>query len=213
MKHISIWLLCLLAWGASSAQDGVNFRDITLEEALRQAKAENKLVFMDCYTSWCGPCKNMTEKIFPQKAAGDYFNPRFVCVKYDLEKGAGKELASLIEKRLPEMSVETLKTYAFGFRGIVWGSEEKTVPPHIVKVGTRLTKSVIADLERRTTQLTAEELHTYTILMDSFYGEMTPALYRRLADAGEKALAALPESKEKEYSALYFKACRKKAGK
>ena len=35
----------------------------------------------------------MTEKVFPQKAAGDYFNPRFVCVKYDMEKGEGVELA------------------------------------------------------------------------------------------------------------------------
>ena len=79
------------------AQEGVNFRDITFEEALKQAKSENKLVFMDCYTSWCGPCKNMADKVFPQKAAGDYFSPRFVCVKYDMEKGAGVELAKKFE--------------------------------------------------------------------------------------------------------------------
>ena len=76
MKHIYTLLLGLLAWSASMAQEGVNFRDITFEEALKQAKSENKLVFMDCYTSWCGPCKNMADKVFPQKAAGDYFNPR-----------------------------------------------------------------------------------------------------------------------------------------
>lgn len=79
------------------AQEGVNFREVGFEEALKLAEAENKLVFMDCYTSWCGPCKNMAEKVFPQKAAGDYFNPRFVCVKYDMEKGAGKELAEKYE--------------------------------------------------------------------------------------------------------------------
>lgn len=413
MKHIYTLLLFLLAWGTASAQEGVNFRDITLEEALRQAKAENKLVFMDCYTSWCGPCKNMAEKVFPQKAAGDYFNPRFVCVKYDMEKGDGKELAkkyevhayptslmlrpdgtvqhrlvggdglesfiarvekgfdeqnnlsalhlryeqgglgkeelfrywevleeagedaraakvytellaqltdeektqaaywnlyetrgctigspmhdfmlahldalrtangkekvdrylikkyedaletyimgynreddipfetlqrnvprlgvaqqaelekmlaladlvyhqkakelaSLIEKRLPEMSVAELKMYAFGFRGIVWGSGSEKPTPEVVKAGTRLTEAVIADLEKRAGKLTAEELNTYTILMDSFYGKMTPALYKRLADAGEKALAALPESKEKAYVARYFRECREKAGK
>ena len=97
MKHIYTLLLGLLAWSASMAQEGVNFRDITFEEALKQAKSENKLVFMDCYTSWCGPCKNMADKVFPQKAAGDYFNPRFVCVKYDMEKGAGVELAKKFE--------------------------------------------------------------------------------------------------------------------
>ena len=56
------------------------------------AKQENKLVFMDCYTSWCGPCKMMTSKVFPQKIMGDYFNPRYVCVKFDMEKGEGVDL-------------------------------------------------------------------------------------------------------------------------
>lgn len=97
MKSIYLFLLCLFAWSFTEAQEGVNFRDISLEEALKQAKAENKFVFMDCYTSWCGPCKNMTNQVFPQKEAGDFFNPRFVCVKYDMEKGEGKELAKKLE--------------------------------------------------------------------------------------------------------------------
>ena len=63
------------------------------------AKKEGKLVFVDCYTSWCGPCRDMAEKVFPQKEAGDYFNPRFVCVKYDMEKGEGEELAKRFEVR------------------------------------------------------------------------------------------------------------------
>ncbi len=62
-------------------------------EALAKAKAENKLVFLDCYTSWCGPCKEMANVEFPKKAAGDYFNPRFISVKFDIEKGEGKEVA------------------------------------------------------------------------------------------------------------------------
>lgn len=93
MKNIYLFIAILFATLTTSAQEGVNFRNLTFTEALAQAKQENKLVFMDCYTSWCGPCKNMTEKVFPQKAAGDYFNPRFVCVKYDMEKGEGVELA------------------------------------------------------------------------------------------------------------------------
>ena len=75
------------------ATEGTNFRDLSFDEALAAARAEGKLLFVDCYTTWCGPCKNMAEKVFPQKAAGDYFNPRFVCVKYDMEQGEGVELA------------------------------------------------------------------------------------------------------------------------
>ena len=97
MKTIYLFITCILVQYVAFAQDGVNFRDLTFNEALAQAKAEKKMVFMDCYTSWCGPCKNMTNNVFPQKAAGDYFNPRFVCVKYDMEKGEGKELANKFE--------------------------------------------------------------------------------------------------------------------
>ena len=51
-----------------------------LEKALEQAKVENKYVFVDCYTSWCGPCKMMAEKILPLKEVGEYMNGKFVCV-------------------------------------------------------------------------------------------------------------------------------------
>lgn len=84
---ISALFLSILAF----AQDGVNFRELTFADALAKAQAENKLLFVDCYTSWCGPCKYMTNTIFPQEKAGDYLN-RFICVKYDMEKGEGPEL-------------------------------------------------------------------------------------------------------------------------
>ncbi len=70
----------------------IHFREGSFAEALQAAKAENKLVFMDCYTSWCGPCKRMASQEFVQEQVGEYFNPRFVCVKIDMEKGEGVEL-------------------------------------------------------------------------------------------------------------------------
>ena len=89
LLSLTITLLCSVVAFAQ----GVDFQDLTYREALEKAKAENKLVFMDCYTSWCGPCRIMSNEVFPQKEAGDYFNPLFVCVKYDMEKGEGPELA------------------------------------------------------------------------------------------------------------------------
>ena len=54
---------------------------------------QGKPVFIDCYTSWCGPCKAMARDVFPQKEAGEYFNTKFVCWKVDMEKGEGPDLA------------------------------------------------------------------------------------------------------------------------
>ncbi len=73
---------------------GIVFEHGSLQEALDKARKEKKAVFVDCFTSWCGPCKMMSSKVFPDKRAGDYFNPRFVSIKIDMEKGEGKALAA-----------------------------------------------------------------------------------------------------------------------
>lgn len=78
-----------------SAQTGIIFATGTYGEALAQAKAENKLVFVDCYTSWCGPCKMLARQTFPAQSVGEYMNPRFVSLQIDMEKGEGIELAKL----------------------------------------------------------------------------------------------------------------------
>lgn len=91
MKRNILLLITILLGINLFAQ--TEFRDISLKEALLKAKSENKNVFVDCYTSWCGPCKMMGEKVLPLKEVGDYMNERFVCVKIDMEKGEGPEIA------------------------------------------------------------------------------------------------------------------------
>ena len=84
MKKILLLACAALSMLPMFAQ--TNFRNISFDEAIQQAKAENKLVFIDFYTDWCGPCKKMAREVFPQKAVGDYFNANFVCIKLNAEK-------------------------------------------------------------------------------------------------------------------------------
>ena len=52
MKSLISIVAFLMLSLTAFCQGGVNFEHITFDEALAKAKAESKLVFMDCYTSW-----------------------------------------------------------------------------------------------------------------------------------------------------------------
>lgn len=91
MKKTFLMTVSLLLAIVATAQ--TNFRKITYAEALQAAKSEQKQVFIDFYTSWCGPCKMMSRNTFPTKVVGDYMNKKFVSLQIDAEKGEGVDLA------------------------------------------------------------------------------------------------------------------------
>lgn len=65
---------------------GIHFEhNLTWSDVQRKAKAENKYIFMDCFTTWCGPCKYMSKNIFPQEAVGNVLNEKFISVKMQLD--------------------------------------------------------------------------------------------------------------------------------
>ncbi len=99
MKKIFVTLIVLSVAGAGFAQTettgnvGINFETGPWAEILAKAKKENKYVFLDAYTTWCGPCKWMDKNVFPTAEAGEFFNKNFVNAKIDMEKGEGLEIA------------------------------------------------------------------------------------------------------------------------
>ncbi len=72
---------------------GITFSHGSWQEILDLARQEQKLIFVDAYTEWCGPCKMMARNTFPDEKVGEYFNQHFVNYKFDMEKGEGPEFA------------------------------------------------------------------------------------------------------------------------
>ncbi len=89
MKN-NIWIVIFLLLSSSTAFcGGIDFFHGTWEEAIEKAAAEEKVIFVDAYTTWCGPCKRMAAKVFTDEAVGKFFNANFVNMKIDMEKKDG----------------------------------------------------------------------------------------------------------------------------
>ena len=81
---------CLAVFFSLSLQaQGIEFYGGTWKEALAEAKAQEKIIFIDAYASWCGPCKKMSKNVFTDDKIGNFYNKNFVNMKLDMEQGEG----------------------------------------------------------------------------------------------------------------------------
>jgi thiol-disulfide isomerase/thioredoxin len=92
-RMILLGALLLFVVNSSLAQ-GIDFFHGSWPEALEKAKAEEKLIFVDAFAVWCGPCKRMAREVFPDEEVGAMFNANFICMKIDMEKSENAEFAS-----------------------------------------------------------------------------------------------------------------------
>jgi len=93
MKHLFAILILLYSFQQSFAADGIDFFHGSFKEAQELAAKEHKIIFMDAYTSWCGPCKRMARDVFSAAEVGKFYNKHFINIKVDMEKGEGPKLA------------------------------------------------------------------------------------------------------------------------
>ncbi len=101
-----LMILLILASLRLSAQEGIEFRHGTWAQTRELAAKENKLIFVDFYTQWCGPCYNMAKTVFTLYSVGTFYNTNFINMKIDAENGEGVELAK-------KYGIRSYPTYCF----------------------------------------------------------------------------------------------------
>jgi len=89
MKNLTLLFLLNILLTIPVFSQGISFFEGTWKEAMDKAKKEDKLLFVDAFAKWCGPCKAMAKNVFTQQKVGDYFNSNFINLKLDMEEADG----------------------------------------------------------------------------------------------------------------------------
>jgi thiol-disulfide isomerase/thioredoxin len=79
------------------SQSGIQFFKGSWYDAKLKAKTENKEIYLDCYTTWCGPCKKMEYEVFTDTAIANYYNDHYICYHMDMEAGEGVVISKVYE--------------------------------------------------------------------------------------------------------------------
>ncbi len=91
MKKIFI-LFFLTSFFGGYGQKEINFIQDDYQNALKVAATSNKTIMIDAYTTWCGPCKMMSNNTFKDEETADFYNQNFINLKLDMEKNNGPAL-------------------------------------------------------------------------------------------------------------------------
>lgn len=84
MKHLIIVLFLIIFITKTNGQS-IHFEPISWQQALAKARDENKMLFVEIYTSWCVYCKQMEQTVFTNGEAGDFYNKHFINVRYNAQ--------------------------------------------------------------------------------------------------------------------------------
>ncbi len=91
MKYINLIAISLLIFGCKeNKKQTITSNELIVVEqdyvkALNIASREDKLLFIDFYTTWCAPCKKLDKLVFKNDSIKQILGKDFVLLKYDAE--------------------------------------------------------------------------------------------------------------------------------
>ncbi|THU39607.1 thioredoxin family protein [Niastella caeni] len=85
--HLCLVVVCLPLLLQAQDEKGIKWATgLSWEQVKEKAKRDNKYIFLDCYATWCGPCKMMDREIYPLKVIGDLYNGKFISIKVQFDR-------------------------------------------------------------------------------------------------------------------------------
>ncbi len=101
-----LFLLPFSVLAQKEESDGVHFIHSVSNwsDIVKKAQKEDKYIFVDCYTTWCGPCKYLANEIFPKATVGAFYNKNFVCIGLQMDE-TSKDDKDIIESRIVANSI------------------------------------------------------------------------------------------------------------
>lgn len=91
IKLISV--IALTIFGYTLQAQNLTIIDQDFEEAKKTAIKEHKLLIIDFYTEWCGPCKVLDKTIFQNEKHSKTISEKFIVLKYDAENDSAHNLS------------------------------------------------------------------------------------------------------------------------
>jgi thioredoxin-related protein len=117
MRKITVIILTVLiaiTRGIAEPATGIKFvEDLSWQQVLAKAQTEGRPIFLDCFATWCAPCKAMEKRVFSDEAVGAEFNRQFICVRVQMD--ATKQDGDLARQWRPDAKLLSEKYHIRSF--------------------------------------------------------------------------------------------------
>lgn len=231
MKYIKLIVLSIFLFGCKNNETSTDNKDLIIidqdyKKALEIASKENKLIFIDFYTTWCAPCKKLDKLVFKNDSVQQILKRDFVLLKYNAENDSVFHLSKkyhvnsyptaiilnkngyLINKKLGFVGKDypTLSKSVFKFNeeSIALNRKDKILKGYSNKIDENIYPKFYNDYVNRTnTKIDAFELNEYWTNHQYIFSEsyFAPLIYFA-SEASDEITNKTINNKEK-YAALY----------